>query len=293
MTITRLMTGRNVLFFLFMGLSILLFFAPLKLLVESSFGNELYSHIILIPLVTVYLIFTRRREIFPESSFSIIPGSVLIVAGVVFYLVGRGKDADLDLNDFLSLMAFAAVICWIGGFILFYGLETTRLAFFSLLCLLFMIPVPDSLMERIIVLLQVCSAEVSYWFFKLIGVPIFREGFIFHLPGLSVEVAQQCGGIRSSLVLFIVSLLAGHLFLTSWKRKVLLSLSVLPITIVKNSIRIVTLSLIGAYVDPRILSSTLHRRGGIPFFIVALTIFGAVLWLLRRSERRYLSTEQI
>src|SRR4030066_2466424 len=91
MLLTSQKKGRNTLFLLFVGLSLLLFYAPLKLLVESSFGNELYSHIILIPLVTIYLIFTRRREIFPESSFSIIPGSIMIVAGVVFYLVGRGK----------------------------------------------------------------------------------------------------------------------------------------------------------------------------------------------------------
>lgn len=292
MTITRLMTGRNALYLLFMGLSILLFFAPLKLLIESSLGNELYSHIILIPLVSTYLLYTRRREIFQESKASSIPGSVLVLAGVVIYLAGRGRITALGQNDFLSLMTFAAVTCWIGGFILFYGLEKTRLAFFPILFLLFMVPVPDFLMERIIVLLQSCSAEVSYWLFKLIGVPIFREGFTFHMPGLSVEVAKQCGGIRSTLVLFIVSILAGHLFLASWKGKIGLSLFVLPITIVKNSIRIVTLSLIGAYLDPRILDSQLHRRGGIPFFIVALSLLGVVLWLLRQSESKGALKEQ-
>ena len=285
--------GRNALFLLFIGMSILLFFAPLKFLIASSLGNELYSHILLIPLVSIYLIYTDRRGIFPTSDFSIIPGSIIIVAGILFYLVGREKASALDQNDFLSLMTFSAVTCWIGGFVLFYGIESSRLALFPLLFLFFMVPVPSFLMDKIILSLQVCSAEVSFLFFKLTGVPIFREGFTFHLPGLSVEVAQQCGGIRSSLVLFIVSLLAGHLFLTSWKRKVLLSLSVLPITIIKNSIRIVTLSLLGAYVDPRILSSTFHRRGGIPFFIVALTIFGTVLWLLRRSEAREFSAGKI
>jgi exosortase len=280
------MTGRNALFVLFLGLSIPIFHAPMKLLVESSFGNELYSHIILIPLVSIYLIYMGRREIFQKYGTSLIPGSILIVAGVMFYFVGRALGTELDQNDFLSVMTFAAVLCWIGGFILFYGLESSRLALFPLLFLFFMVPVPGFLMERIILLLQTCSAEVSYGFFKLTGVPIFREGFVFHLPGLSVEVAKQCGGIRSSLVLIIVSLLMGHLFLSSWRRKFVLSLCVLPITIVKNAIRIVTLSLFGVYVDPRILESALHRRGGIPFFIVALSLLGIVLWFLRRSESR-------
>jgi exosortase len=293
MVIIRQMTGRNALFLLCVGLSILLFYVPMKLLVESSLGNELYSHILLIPFVSIYLIYTDRGEIFQERVTSVFPGSILIVAGVVFYFIGNRLGTDLDTNDFLSVMTFAAVLSWIGGFILFYGLESSRLALFPLLFLFFMVPVPGFLMERIILLLQACSAEVSYGFFKLTGVPIFREGFTFHLPGLSVEVAKQCGGIRSSLVLFIVSLLMGHMFLSSWRRKFILSLWVLPITIVKNAIRIVTLTLLGVYVDPRILESTLHRRGGIPFFIVALSLLGVVLWFLRRSENRGALKEQM
>jgi exosortase len=290
---TSQINGKNSLFLLYLGLSILFFYAPMKLLVESSLDNELYSHIILIPFVSIYLIFTRRREIFQENVASVIPGSILIAAAVGLDVVGRGLGTDLDTNDFLSVMTFAVVLCWIGGFILFYGLESSRLALFPLLFLFFMVPVPSFLMDRVILLLQICSTEVSYVIFKLTGVPIFREGFTFYLPGLSVEVAKQCGGIRSSLVLFIVSILAGHLYLTSRKRKFILSLWVLPITIVKNSIRIVTLSLLGVYVDPRILESALHRRGGIPFFIVALSLLGIVLWLLRRSESNWLFQEQL
>jgi exosortase len=284
MVITRQTTGRNGLFLFFMGLSILIFYSPMRLLVESSLENALYSHIVLIPLVSIYLIFTRRREIFEENNISVIPGIILICSGAVLYFVGRRFTTELVQNDFLSVMTFAAVLCWIGGFILFYGLESSRIAIFPLLFLLFMVPVPEFLMDKVIVLLQICSTEVSYGIFKLTGVPIFREGFTFHLPGLSVEVAKQCGGIRSSLVLFIVSILAGHMFLATRKRKFILSLWVLPITVIKNAIRIVTLSLLAVYVDPRILDSTLHRRGGIPFFIVALSLLGIVLWILRRSE---------
>jgi exosortase len=286
MVVAKQMTGRNALFLLFVGLSILMFYAPLKLLMKSSLENELYSHIVLIPFVSAYLAYTERGRIFRESAASVLPGSILILAGIVCYFVGRELGPGLETNDFLSVMTFAAVLCWIGGFVLFHGLESFRLALFPVLFLFFMVPVPGFLMEKIIVVLQVCSAEISYGIFKLTGVPIFREGFTFHLPGLSVEVAKQCGGIRSSLVLFIVSLLMGHLFLSSWRGKFVLSLCVLPLTIFKNAIRIVTLTLLGVYVDPRILESTLHMRGGIPFFILALSLLGIVLWFLRASEHK-------
>jgi exosortase len=218
--ITNRVMVKNALFLLFVGLSLVLFYTPMKLLVKSSLNNELYSHIILIPLVSIYLMYNRRSEIFRESGTSVIHGGALIVAGVSLLLFGGRYVSGLDQNDFLSVMTFAAVLCCIGGFILFYGLESSRLALF--------------LMMKVILLLQICFTEVSYGIFKLTGVLIFREGFRFSLPGVSVEVAKQCGGIRSSLVFYIVSILAGHLFLPSWKRKVILSLWVLPISIVKK-----------------------------------------------------------
>jgi len=56
--------------------------------------------------------------------------------------------------------------------------------------------------------------------------------------------------------------------------------------------RIVTLSLLGIYVDQRILYGELHKSGGIPFFIVALVMLAPVLWYLRRSEKKKIKTEE-
>ncbi|MBP2676455.1 MAG: eight transrane protein EpsH, partial [Deltaproteobacteria bacterium] len=130
------------------------------------------------------------------------------------------------------------------------------------------------------------SAEVSYWVIRSVGVPIFRDGFLFTLPGLTVEVAEQCSGIRSGISLFLVGILAGHIFLKSGWRKLALAAAVVPITIAKNGLRIVTLSLLGAYVDRGVLRGPLHKAGGIPFFGVALVMLAVVLWALRRGESR-------
>ena len=108
---------------------------------------------------------------------------------------------------------------------------------------------------------------------------------MFSLPGITIEVAKECSGIRSSLVLLITSLLAGHLYLRSAWTKTLLSVAVLPLAIVKNGIRIVTLTLLSIYIDPSFLTGQLHRGGGIVFFLLALVILAPVLWWLQRSER--------
>jgi len=120
--------------------------------------------------------------------------------------------------------------------------------------------------------------------FHLLGIPIYRTGFLFALPGVTIEIATECSGIRSSLALLIVGLLAGHLFLrTAWTKVALIMLS-LPLLIVKNGIRIVTLTLLSIHVDPSYLTGHLHHRGGILFFLVALGLLMLILRLLRHLE---------
>ena len=141
-------------------------------------------------------------------------------------------------------------------------------------------------MDRIIYFLQVGSTEFTNLLFMASGVPFVREGFVFHLPNVSVEVAKQCSGIRSGMAIFIVATLAGYLFLKTYWKMIFLVICAVLIAMFKNGIRIITLSLLGNYVDPQILASSLHREGGTPFFIVALLLLAPILFFLRRSEKK-------
>ena len=248
--------------------------------------DELYSHIFGIPLISAYFVYIKRREIFQNVVYSFNAGIVMLICGSLLYLIGISQGVRLTQNDYLSLMTFSTVITWLGGFILFYGIESVKTNLFPFLFLLFMVPIPGLIVGKVITFLQIGSTEVTYVFFKLTGIPLLRDGFIFHLPGISIEVAEQCSGIRSSIALLITSIMAGQLFLRSAPGKIVLALSIIPITIFKNGLRILTLSLLGVYVDERILSSELHKKGGIPFFFFSLIFLGSILWLLRRSEKR-------
>ena len=57
-----------------------------------------------------------------------------------------------------------------------------------------------------------------------------------------------------------------------------------PLAVVKNGIRITTLTLLSVYVDPGFLTGRLHHEGGFVFFFLALAILAPVLLLLQRSE---------
>ena len=261
-----------------------LVFEPLRDLMGSTSRSEFYSHIILIPLVTGYLVYTKKKELLGNPCPSHALGGILAAGGAALYLLGVTQGANLSENDLVALWVFSAVVFWTGGFILLYGWETFRKYPFPFLFLVFMIPIPGSILQKIIYALQVASTEVSDVLFGLSRVPYTRDGFVFHLPGISVEVAEVCSGIRSSLALFITSVLAGHFFLDKLWKKAILAAFVFPVTVFKNGIRIITLSLLGAYVDPKFLTgSFLHQSGGFIFFIPALALLGLALWGLRRQ----------
>jgi exosortase len=188
-------------------------------------------------------------------------------------------------NDWLAGAVFAFVLVSIGGFVLSYGARAAKQALFPLLFLLFMIPIPDLVLTRIVHWLQLGSAEVTDALFQSVGVPVFRTGLVFALPGVTVEIAEECSGIRSSIALIITSLLAGHLFLRTVWGKAALILVTLPLIVLKNGIRIVTLSLLAVYVDPGFLSGPVHRQGGVVFLLLTLVILLPVLVGLRRLER--------
>jgi exosortase len=279
------LVARGVCFMLLVGLTLALFRAPLSLLFHFTLEREEYSHIVLIPVTSVVLLMLDRKRVFAVVGSAWGPGMTLLVAGGLLYGLGRGYAASPTENDRLVIAILSIVLIWMGGFLLCYGVRAFREGLFGLLLVFLIVPIPDAVLGRVIFWLQMGSAEVSYAMFQALNVPVFRTGFVFALPGLTIEVAKECSGIRSSLALLITTLLAGHLFLQSGWRKATLMLVALPLLVVKNGIRIVTLSLLSIYVDPSFLTGRLHHAGGIVFFLLALVILSPVLLWLQKSER--------
>jgi exosortase len=141
-------------------------------------------------------------------------------------------------------------------------------------------------MERIVTSLQWGAAEAAYTLFRLAGVPIFRTGVNFELPVVGIEVARECSSIHSACALFITGLLVGHLFLRSLWAKVCLTLLTLPIAMLTNAVRIVTLWFLATKVDIGFLYGSLHHNGGILFSLIALFVLMGCLYILRRLEGR-------
>jgi exosortase len=269
-------------FIVFVVGSAVIFWKTWAAVIGYSLQNESASHILIIPAVVLCLLFLERKRIFRQATFAIGLGLPLAVAAIiVFWLATRWSNTG---NDRLSLETLALVSLWIAGFIGCYGAKSSRAAIFPLLFLLLTVPWPSAILDPVIRWLQEGSTDVTYALFKALGVPVLRSGFVLTVPGVAIEVASECSGIRSSMALLITCLLAAHFYLrTGWKI-LLFVLLVIPLSIIKNGIRIATLTLLSLYVDPSFLKGSLHRDGGFVFFLLALAMMFPVLRLLEKTE---------
>jgi exosortase len=272
-------------------LPILLMWDLMRTLFALVLTNETYSHLPLIPLVCAFLIYTERETVFAKASRGWRAGSFLLAAGAICLLLVRVNVWQLPLSSRLSLLSLGIVLVWIGAFVVLFGVHASRTALFPLLFLLFAVPIPEFMLSKIVFFLQKESADATEAIFRLIGFPFLRRDFDFMLPTVTIRVAEECSGIRSTLALLITTVLAAHSFLKSNLRMLTLCAFVFPIAILKNGVRIATLSYLAVYVDRDFLFGNLHRRGGVVFFILGLLMMALLLVLLQRFDRTRKSQE--
>lgn len=280
---------RDLCFLLLVAADIAWFRSPLLQVFAGSLQDEHsqhYSHIALVPLLSLYLLYLRRAAIFSAVEWSPFLGSILMGVGGAVSLTTKDPISETLEAYSLAILPFV-MMCW-GAFLLCYGIQAVRAASFGLGLMVFMVPFPSVVLDAVVAFLQHSSSEATDLLFSVLGVPVFREGFVFRLSDFTIYVAEECSGIRSALALFITSLVAGHLFLRSaWGRLGLMSI-VVPLAIVKNAMRIVGLALLANYVDPSFITdSTVHRNGGIPIFVLSLAVLFSFVWLIRKVERRF------
>ncbi len=265
-------------------------FSPLlwSLAIHGS-KNNLHSHVLLIPFVSAYVLWIRWKDLptaYRSSWFLASMMGALAAAALSAAWIFAPALFLLSHNDFLALVTFSLVCCLAAGGFAFLGNRWMAAAAFPILFLLFMVPLPDAAVDALETASKLGSAETTDLFFSLSGTPFLRSGTVFQLPGIALEVAQECSGIRSSWVLLITSLLASNLFLrTQWRRAVLV-LFVIPLGLIRNGFRIMVIGLLCVHIGPEMIHSVIHRRGGPLFFAASLIPLFALAWWLRAGEQK-------
>jgi exosortase C (VPDSG-CTERM-specific) len=266
----------------------LIFILPLWHLLGFALGDDLHSHILLIPFISVYLVWQEKNKL-PASS---VPakkiGALFFVGGgavLVWHWWAGRSGPPLVSADSLALTTLAFLLFLTALAAIFLGGATLRMLAFPFAFLLFMIPLPVAVRDGIEAALQHGSATAAAWMFGISGMTVFRDGMIFHLPGMTLRVAPECSGIHSTLVLFITSLLAGQMFLRQPWRRAALCLAVVPLALARNGLRIFVIGELCVHIGPQMIDSPIHHRGGPLFFALSLVPFFWWLHFLKKSER--------
>ena len=261
------------------------FARPLLALMNYAAGSELHSYILLVPFVSVYLLYLRRNQL-PKNYTIDLPLAIVFLAaglGVMAFTYSSIGLAPAD-NAHLVLLTLSFLCCLTAGGFFFFGRNWMRAAAFPISYLIFMLPMPDAMADTLETASKYTSAEVANLFFYLSGTPFLRAGLFFQLPNITIEVTQECSGIRSSWVLLMTSILAANLFLkTPWRRLALVAF-VIPLAILRNGFRILVIGLLCVNAGPQMIHSLIHRRGGPLFFMLSLIPFFLVLWWLRKAD---------
>lgn len=236
--------------------------------------DDNYSHGVLVPAITVFLLWSRRDEFRARPVATDPRGLLLIVPSIGLLLLGTA-GAEYFLQR-VSMVGLFGGLIWFGC-----GAAWARVALFPIGFLMFAIPVPYVIYYSLSFPLQQLAARVASMALVTIGVPAVRVGNSIELPGHTLEVAEACSGLRS-----LVSLLAlGALFARfsqeqAWKRWFLFGCTV-PVAIAGNALRVFVTGL-GVYTSgPQWAEGTLHEAMGMVVFAFAMATLGMISALLR------------
>jgi exosortase len=266
------------------GASIMIWWHALVVTLRLALNNDAYTHILLIVPLSIALIYMPSRTLPKSYESSVATGSLLLAGALVVTGFARWGAPGLADDLRLSLSMIALVTWWIASVVFCFGVRAFRSFLFPLCFLFWIVPIPAVALNCIIPFLQNESAVAARVLFRMAGVPVTQDGTFLDIPGLSIEVAQECSSIRSSLVLIVMTMVLAHLFLRSWWRKALLIAAAIPLAVAKNGLRIFVIAELGTRVDPGFLDGNLHHHGGIVFLAIAVMIVIVLIWMLRRGE---------
>jgi exosortase A len=260
------------------GCLVVLYFRVLQGLVSDWVSMPDFSHGFLIPIVSLYFVYERRKQLSVLRPSAAWGGFGLIVFGILLFLLG-------NLATEFFTMRFSLLVV-LGGIILFLlGKEFYKTLLFPLVFLIFMIPIPSVLMDGITFPMQLFASKVAARSLDLIGIPVLREGNIIQLANTSLEVAEACSGIRSLISLLALSVVFAYFSQKETWKRILLVLSTFPIAILANAARVTGTGILAEHYGDKVAQGFFHGFSGWILFVVAfvcLFLVGGLLTKIRR-----------
>lgn len=275
-------SNRNAIFFaaILIGLFVLAYFPVWKNLISAWLNSDEYSHGFLIVPICGYIVWQKKKSLVEIPLNTSWKGLILVIFSLFLYLFAYH-------GEILTLASFSVVFMFCAIVIFFYGLRMFKELLFPLVFLLFMIPFPSQIYSQLTIPLQLFVTEASVSFTANVGIPIYREGNVIHLPDRTMQVVQACSGLRSMLSILPLGAILGYFTLKSNPLRYILFLSGIPAAIVVNIVRVILLVIAFYYFNFDLATGTIHTVFGIFIFTLSLIFLFAIRRILLRWDLHY------
>jgi exosortase B len=257
-------------------------------LFHGAWSSDRNAHGPIVMTVAFGFLYFRMRQLLSQERFERHPaplaGAVALVLGLVSYVLGRSQGVLLlEVGSLIPVLS--------GVLIAFYGVRTWSRMWFAFFFMLFMIPLPASIVDVLTLPMKIgvsaATEHLLYWF----GYPIARSGVILTIGQYQLLVADACAGLNSLFTLEALGLLYMNLVRhPSVVRNVVLAILIVPISFTANTLRIMFLSLITYHLGDAAGQGFLHGFSGLVLFLSALLLIigvdSALSWLVRNRTKR-------
>jgi exosortase len=242
-----------------------LYFPILVGLTEDWATNDNYSHGYFIPLISGYMIYSMKGELrkLPLSTAN---------WGLFFLLAGLGQLYVASVGSEFFLQRTSLIPVLLGMSLFLWGTSITRKLLLPIFYLLFMVPLPAIIWNKIAFPMQLFSSAITEEVVRLIGIPIFREGNVLHLAQTTLEVVDACSGLRSLTTMFaLAAALAWFSDLSRWKKWALFLLAA-PVAMFANIVRLTATAALASMYGEKVAQGFLHDFSGLFTFLFGLLL---------------------
>jgi exosortase D (VPLPA-CTERM-specific) len=238
-------------------------------------GSPEYSHCVIIPLVSVFLVW-RERAALARTSFQ---GSWL---GLAVLLGGVGLWAVGELSTIWTIEQYGFLVVVYGLVLALVGPDVFRRLWMAMLILVFTIPFPVFFTSALSLHLQLLSSQLGVAVIRLFEIPVYLDGNVIDLGAYKLQVAEACSGLRYLFPLMTLAFIITYFFRAPfWKRAVLFLASV-PVAILMNSLRIGLIGVSVEYWGQKMAEGVLHYFEGWVVFMVSTALLLLLASILTR-----------
>ncbi len=228
-----------------------------------------YTHAYFVLPASLLIVWFKRKElqniIAPTQTCSIISFLVFLI-GLLLFILGWNRD-------YIVISTFSLILVLAGMCGYLYGPKVLQKLTFPLAYLLLMVPPPLGVLDSITLPMRYGVSILANFILQSFHIPIHREGLLLYVGNQELFIAPACSGFRSLITFLSLALLYVYLIKSSLKKKIILLLSVFPLALLGNMIRVFVLFFITYNLGEDLGQSFLHQFSGILVFSVIIVGF--------------------